>query len=227
MPRFLTTAGTSYHIERIITNARERLVLISPYLQMSQILLERLVEANDRGVKIQIVYGKKELSDRELDKVNRLVNLELYFLDNLHAKCYSNEAAVVISSMNMYEFSEKNNREMGILLTRDQDREAFDEAIQEVTSIIRASNMYTTRRGFVQNAPKMHAPGHCIRCNVNIPLNPYMPLCESCHFVWSSWSDIYYPEKHCHECGTYYATSFSAPLCPSCWRKAGMPRFYS
>lgn len=38
--------------------------------------------------------------------------------------------------MNIYEFSEKNNREMGILVEKDKDFELYSSAIKEVYSII-------------------------------------------------------------------------------------------
>lgn len=42
MAEFLTTNGTSYHIENIIIGAEEKLVLVSPYLQISKTFYERL-----------------------------------------------------------------------------------------------------------------------------------------------------------------------------------------
>ncbi len=33
---------------------------------------------------------------------------------NLHAKCYLNEKAAIITSMNLYDFSQVNNNEMGV-----------------------------------------------------------------------------------------------------------------
>lgn len=42
MAEFLTTHGTAFHIESIIARAKRRLVLITPYLQLSRALYERL-----------------------------------------------------------------------------------------------------------------------------------------------------------------------------------------
>jgi hypothetical protein len=44
---------------------------------------------------------------------------------------------MVITSMNLYEFSEKTNREMGVLVTGDE--EAYRAAVAEVKSIVAAS----------------------------------------------------------------------------------------
>ena len=65
MADFLTTTGTSFHLENIIIEAKTKLVLISPYLQLSKTLFERLKDASTKGVKIKIVYGKDELKPNE------------------------------------------------------------------------------------------------------------------------------------------------------------------
>lgn len=145
MPQFLTTAGTSHIIEDIIIKAKSELVLITPYLKLSRILFERLTDANHRGVRIQLVYGKSELQSSERQQLNTLTNMELLYLGNLHAKCYFNESTLIVSSMNLYEFSEKNNREMGIVLTRRDDGECFADALAEAQSIINAARGGTPR----------------------------------------------------------------------------------
>jgi hypothetical protein len=139
MPQFLTTSGTSHLIEDIIIRAKTELVLITPYLKLSRILLERLTEANNRGVSIKLVYGKVNLHPGEKKHIEALTNLELLFLENLHAKCYHNGTTLIVSSMNLYDFSEKNNREMGIVLTRRDDEDCFADALAEAHSIIAAA----------------------------------------------------------------------------------------
>ncbi|MCC2548458.1 phospholipase D-like domain-containing protein [Hymenobacter sp. BT175] len=141
MPQFLTTSGTSHFIEEIIKKAKKELVLITPYLKLSRILSERLAEANQRGVHVKLVYGKSELKPSEKKQLDTFSNLSLLYLENLHAKCYYNESTLIVSSMNLYEFSEKNNREMGIVLTRREDSTCFADALAEAQSIIAAARV--------------------------------------------------------------------------------------
>lgn len=136
MAKFLTTKGTSHHLEDIIIGASKELFLVSPYLQISKTFLERLKDASQRGVNIKIVYGKNNLKEDQLNNLQILKNMQLYFSENLHAKCYFNESEMVITSMNMYEFSEQNNREMGIFIERSKDKELFVSAVKETLSII-------------------------------------------------------------------------------------------
>lgn len=137
MAEFLTTHGTASRIEEIMINAKKEIYLVSPFLQISRTFYQRLIEASDFGVEIKIIYGKNELKSNEWNSLVDIPKLELYYLDNLHAKCYFNESKMVITSMNMYEFSEKNNREMGVLVDIKNDLELYDSAKRETLSIIK------------------------------------------------------------------------------------------
>ncbi len=47
MAEFLTTSGVTYNLERIIKEASERLVLVSPYLKIND-RLKQMLEDQDR-----------------------------------------------------------------------------------------------------------------------------------------------------------------------------------
>ncbi|MCP2045052.1 phospholipase D family protein [Pontibacter sp. HSC-36F09] len=151
MAKFLRTAGISYKIEDIIVNAKEELVIVSPYLKISNNLFERLKEKSDDGVRIDFVYGKSELLPVERRKIEGLRTINLYFHENLHAKCYYNEQEMIITSMNLYEFSEKNNREMGVFISRADDLQLYEDGVQEAKSIIAASRGKITGHGKVEH----------------------------------------------------------------------------
>ena len=48
----------------------------------------------------------------------KLEYVQSVFCKNLHAKCYLNESTCIISSLNLYEFSQVNNNEMGVLIEK-------------------------------------------------------------------------------------------------------------
>lgn len=141
MAKFLTTSGISYYIEEVIVGAKSEIFLVSPYLKLSMNLYERLKDADLKNIKINLIYGKDELREDQWKLLSELNNLNLYFKNNLHAKCYFNEDMMVISSMNMYEFSEKNNREMGVHIIKNEDEELFKEGYDETSSIISSSEV--------------------------------------------------------------------------------------
>ncbi len=230
MAEFLTTNGTSYNIENIIIGARKKLVLVSPYLQISKTFYERLRDASNRGVSIKIIYGKDELKPNEKNSLAELKNLELLFFENLHAKCYFNESEMVITSMNMYEFSEKNNREMGVLISRKKDGELFDNAVNETFSIIQSSEIIelskikrklfhtkTNKENDKINRSRKPQRGYCIRCGERIPYNPEKPYCWDCFFIWLQFENPDYEENICHSCGEFESTSMNKPKCYECF----------
>ncbi len=219
MARFLTTQGTSYYIEDIIRNAKNELVLISPFLQLSKTLFERLKDADRQNVKIYLIYGKDELKPEERKQLSQLQNLSLYFFQNLHAKCYFNEENMVITSMNMYEFSEKTNREMGVLVSARGDGNLFSDALKEAKSILDSATKEELSRSKANSySYEKTQPGHCIRCGIPIPYNLDRPLCDEHFEVWAQYGDFNYPEKCCHSCGNPWPTNKAKPQCDSCYQ---------
>lgn len=128
MAKFFTTRGLSHNLEEVIKNADLWIMLVTPYLQFSQTIYERLQHAKKRGVSITFIYGKASLNPKEFKLLQEL-NCKVCFKANLHAKCYSNEKAALICSMNLYAFSEVNNEEMGVLLEQEFDKQAYEDCL--------------------------------------------------------------------------------------------------
>lgn len=234
MADFLTTNGVSYHIENVILGAKKKLVLVSPYLQLSKTLFERLKDASNKNVSIKVIYGKDELKPNERNSLAELSNVELFYFENLHAKCYFNESEMVITSMNMYEYSEKNNREMGVFITRANDGNLFEQAVKETQSIIESSeivHLARTRRELFHEVRNRNDPsgnnkerqkptrGYCIRCEERIPYNLSKPYCYDCFTIWSQFNNPEYSENFCHSCGEYEGATMLKPLCYDCFKK--------
>ena len=139
MSKFLNTTATNYFLEEIIKNSKDRLVLISPYLKLNDRMKELLQDKDRLKIDIRIMYGKNELHPSEINWLNGLTYVRTSFCKNLHAKCYLNESQCIVTSMNLYEFSQINNNEMGILLDKDDDKESYKDAYEEALRIIRIS----------------------------------------------------------------------------------------
>lgn len=140
MPKFLNTSATNYYLEELIKNAKERLILISPFLKINDRIRELLEDKNRMKIDVRIVYGKSELHPQEINWLKSLTFVRTSFCKNLHAKCYLNEEVAIITSLNLYDFSQVNNNEMGILLTREADSECYRDAYDEAQRIVRVSD---------------------------------------------------------------------------------------
>jgi hypothetical protein len=139
MAKFLSTIELSYQILQIIKTADREIILVTPYLKISSNLKDRLSEANRIGKEITLIYGKSELDKDEKVFLDNLENLSIFFHENLHGKCYFNENMMLITSMNLHEFSEKQNKEFGILIEKEFDYGIYEDVIEEVRSILATS----------------------------------------------------------------------------------------
>lgn len=140
MARFLNTSATNYFLEELIKSARERLVIISPFLKFNPRMKELLEDKNRMKIDVRVVYGKNELPPGEITWLQSLNFVRTSFCQNLHAKCYLNEETAIITSMNLYEFSQVNNNEMGVLIERNVEPELFKDTYEEAQRLIRVSD---------------------------------------------------------------------------------------
>jgi hypothetical protein len=140
MAKFLNTSATNYFLEELIKEAKDRLVLVSPFLKLNDRMKELLSDKNRLKIDVRVVYGKSELQPQEIDWLRGLTYIRTSFCKNLHAKCYLNEELCIITSLNLYEFSQVNNNEMGILIRRSEDASLYKDAYDEAQRIIRISD---------------------------------------------------------------------------------------
>jgi hypothetical protein len=170
MPKFLNTKGLINWIPKIINETQRELVIITPYMQLSDTIYDCLVNANRRGVETIIIYRENKLSDKEKAKLLALDNLNLMHHPNVHAKCYYNENYLLIASMNLYEYSEKNNREMGVLLHKIDigednkieswrrqidDDSIFADALEEILEIKNGAELEKMSRETIEEGFEM------------------------------------------------------------------------
>ena len=140
MAKFLNTSATNYFLEELIKDAKDRLILISPYLKLNDRVKELLADKNRLKIDVRMVYGKSELQPAEISWLREQTYIRTSFCKNLHAKCYLNEELCIITSLNLYEFSQVNNNEMGILIRREEDADLYRDAYEEAQRIIRISD---------------------------------------------------------------------------------------
>lgn len=140
MAKFLNTSATNYFLEELIKSASERLILISPFLKLNDRIKELLEDKNRLKIDVRIIYGKSELQPEEINWLRSLDYVRTSFCKNLHAKCYLNEQGCIVTSLNLYEFSQVNNNEMGIYVDRKEDSQMYTDAFEEAQRIIRISD---------------------------------------------------------------------------------------
>lgn len=232
MATFLTTSGITFHLEGLVKAAKEKLILISPFLKVNERLRQMLDDKDREKIDIRVVYGKNELQPEENNWLKSKASVRSSFCKNLHAKCFLNEAEALITSMNLYEFSQVNNEEMGILVSRADDPELYAKVYEEATRLIRISDEVRVtvekvipgdgsadakaRRVVRQHAPP--ASGFCIRCHDSLKADPSHPYCKACYAKWKQYEKPECEERFCHLCGSGAKSSIRKPTCYDCYK---------
>ena len=206
MAIFLTRKGIVFHLDRIIEEANRELVLISPYIKADN-ETKNLLKDKTRATTIHVIYGKKELKPVEKSFLDSL-GIATSFVKNLHAKCYLNENEALLTSMNLYQFSQEHNDEMGILVSKKDDGELYGAIHEQAMRWKVASSGVDTA--------KKAGDGFCIRCQAALPANPEKPYCRRCYRNWKRYENETYGENYCHICGNEHTTTLLKPLCVAC-----------
>jgi phosphatidylserine/phosphatidylglycerophosphate/cardiolipin synthase-like enzyme len=239
MAKFLNTRKAVSEIEDLIKNAGEKLILVSPYLKLSKDFKELLTYRNSKDKVTTVIFGKQELNPDEMKFLQGLRFVVLKYNEDLHAKCYVNDDKMVITSLNLYAFSMANNKEMVVMIDKNDtaDTELFNDAFKEVDYINETSQRFElnssrpaftkqteTKTTFGKLATKQtnKETGYCIRTGMEIPFNVEKPMSYEAFKSWSKYSDPDYVEKFCHFSGepSNGETSVSRPILKKNWKKA-------
>lgn len=200
----LNTKETANKILEIIKEAKEYLIIVSPFLKMKE---KYKKEIERKKIKVIIIYGKSDLNYDEEDFMYDCDNIGLYYCDDLHAKIYMNENECIISSMNLYQFSEENNFELSVVFDKNE-KKAFKKVEKEIREI--KENSIKEKKAKIKNSKN----GYCIRTGKKIKFNPEKPFCYEAFIEWNIWKNPFFKENFCHYTGkkSYGKTSFNNPI---------------
>lgn len=149
MSKFITGKELEDAVYNIIWEAESQLMIVSPYIKLDA-YFKRLFEKQIDNPRIQItlIFGKNEgkvdksINKADLEFFKKFRNISIIYIPNLHAKYYANESMGVVTSINLYDFSFKNNIEFGVLyedkllnvFSKSPDAEVWNECL-EIASV--------------------------------------------------------------------------------------------
>ncbi len=121
MAKFITGQDLETTVYDIIWEAKDTLLIVSPFIKLDNYFKELFDKhTNHPQLHLIIVFGKnvgevsKSLSKSDIDYFTKFMNVSIVYVPNLHAKYYGNEKKGIITSINLYDFSFKNNIEYGV-----------------------------------------------------------------------------------------------------------------
>lgn len=142
MAKFITGEELEKVISQIIWDAKDKLLIVSPFIKLDEYFIKIFEkQIPNSQLHLIVVFGKNEhdrsksLNANDFDFFKRFPCVSIVYVPNLHAKYYGNESKGVITSINMYDHSFKNNIEFGVFsennlldkLTHSSDQEAWNK----------------------------------------------------------------------------------------------------
>lgn len=257
MPRFLDPNELNDELLELFSEAQHMLVIVSPFIKLPKELIRILeIKQSLQDFQMVLLFGKNEedlsksLNEKDFTFFKGFRNLTIRYHHALHAKYYANESKSIITSMNLHNYSIRNNIEVGVLFERSffrlgeehtEDNRAFrffqdvldvsegiyEQGDQEKHYLFGLVKKKTGHIVHVDNSvviyeKEISKAGYCIRTGMKIPFNLKMPLSQNSFKSWSQYKKDDYPEKYCHFTGEKSdgKTSFAKPILKKNWQQA-------
>jgi len=158
--KILNTIGLNKAIRDMITNEKNCLLLLTPYIDLDDDIKNKLTFS--KAKKIHIVYRKKEeLNDNEdddkddykkqkkkeydrhkekMDKLKRHFEnekkIDFFEIDDLHAKVYLSSSKIILTSMNLTNHSQKYNFELGVIIDAYKNDKICEDIVGEIKTFL-------------------------------------------------------------------------------------------
>ena len=145
MSKFITGKELEEAIYNTIWETESRLLIVSPFIKLDDYFKELFDKhENNPKINLTLVFGKNEkavrksMSKSDFDYFKKFLNVSIIYVPNLHAKYYGNEKQGVITSINLYDYSFKNNIEFGVYsqqsvldrFKQSADNDAWDKCME-------------------------------------------------------------------------------------------------
>jgi len=141
MTKFVQGSELNAALESLIKHADEILFLVSPFIKLHNRIKDQLkLKQDNPTLKIYVLYGSfdntaNRIGDEDLVFLKQFPNIEIRYEENLNAKYYGSEKAGLITSMNLYDFSQNNNIEVGVFT------ESSNKLIDEISDLMGSGDL--------------------------------------------------------------------------------------
>lgn len=233
--KILHTHQISSTIIELIDESKEYCYLISPYIEPWTLLERSLEKAARQRKRITFIVRNENDTLARIKTLHATYGFEFMMFDWLHSKLYCNERRALVSSMNLYDGSQKRNQEIGALFDHPPEANAVLE--DYILGDLLATPPRLILKGYLHEGDKLIASemknlearvlggGYCARCGTKMDLDlttikKYKKVvrCSVCHLKEPWISDIsLYRTHHCHFCGERLESNLVDPFHPQCW----------
>jgi hypothetical protein len=129
MLKTLDRKGIIAELENLFEHSHKELVIVSPYVKLNKKLIELLDKGQKRKIELMFICKYDALSSEVRNTLSSYANVSILDLPDVHSKAYLNEDTAVVSSMNFYSSSMRQNYELGTLLSLKDEGPFYKETI--------------------------------------------------------------------------------------------------
>ena len=143
-------------IVELAEEAREQLVLISPYNDFS-VTLRDVVEQTARRVSV-IAICRSDQAQKEKAHLEWLIALgaEVLLVERLHSEIYMNESSAIVTSMNLLQGSAVNSKEIAFRVQDTENRKKIFNYVRQ--RLIATAELYEPAASRPQSAKPSSKP---------------------------------------------------------------------
>lgn len=233
--KILHTHQISSTIIELIDESKEYCYLISPYIETWTLLERSLEKAARQRKRITFIVRNEDETLARIKGIHATYGFEFMMFDWLHSKLYCNERRALVTSMNLYDSSQKRNQEIGALFESASDASALLD--EYILGDLLATPPRLILKGYFHEEDKTVATemkalearvsegGYCARCGTKMDLDittikkyNKRVRCASCYFKEPGQGDPRSVRtQHCHFCGERLESNLLDPFHPQCW----------
>lgn len=119
---FLTGKELSDEIYDTIFYTEKYILVLSPFIQLDDYFKNEVFKTHLNNSQVHIILGfgkneqniSKSFKMQDIEYFTQFPNITIVYIPNLHAKYYGNEKKAIVTSMNLIDYSFKNNIEFGV-----------------------------------------------------------------------------------------------------------------
>jgi len=199
----------------LIEQAKKEIIIVSPYVKMWVHLKDKLEYAKKKGVQISL-YFRADESKIDLNELWPCFT-QIIPIKNLHAKIYFIDDNVVMSSMNLYDYSQQSNKEIAIILQDQNLKNALRGYLDLKLKPFAERVQRQTREYERQRASSRRTTGDRAISQVE-SLNPKSGLGSFIQIAADFLSNLQNQPGKCIRCGTSIEFDTFRPLCGKCYK---------
>jgi len=137
----INTTDLNIEIENMFMQEDKFLLILSPYLDISDKIIKILAASK---AEIMIIYREinKKSKMKKIDEFKKLLpKVKFNAIQNFHAKAYISSGTFIITSLNLYEHSQINNLELGVVFKGNSYNKMIGKLIAELKILFKTNKL--------------------------------------------------------------------------------------